>query len=136
MKTLKRKSHMRTGKVLRYVFAVGAVSVATVLGATGRADAEAANLFIKNGDTQLVTVTLRTDNNNCYESDQTTLGQIWEIPPGGQVKMFFWRVGGHGCNGRQGEFELEFNPPVGANKVTHFDYDSHGGLEVCGGHAD
>lgn len=48
--------------------------------------------------------------------------------------MFFWRVGGHGCNGRQGEFELAFNPAVGANQITHFDYDSHDGLEISDGH--
>jgi hypothetical protein len=121
---------------LRHIAAVGVASLASVLGTAGRADAEAINLFIKNGDTQPVTVTLKTDNYNCYESDQTILGQIWKIPPGSQVKMFFWRVGGHGCNGRQGEFELEFNPSVDEKKVTHFDYDSHGGLEVSSGHAN
>jgi hypothetical protein len=47
--------------------------------------------------------------------------------------MFFWRVGGHGCNGKQGEFELKFDPPDGDNVRTHFDYDSHGGLEVTRG---
>ena len=127
---------MLTKKSLRRIGAAGVVSLASVLGTAESADAEAVNLFIKNGDTQPVTVTLQTENNNCYESDQTTLGQVWEIAPGGQVKMFFWRVGGHGCNGRQGEFELAFDPPVGANKTTHFDYDSHGGLELSGGHAN
>jgi hypothetical protein len=127
---------MTTKKTRPHIGAVVVASLAAVLGTAGCADAEAVNLFIKNGDTQPVTVTLRADNNNCYESDQTALGQIWNIPPAGQVKMFFWRVGGHGCNGRQGEFELEFDPAVGASKVTHFDYDSHGGLEVSSGRAN
>jgi hypothetical protein len=127
---------MITKKSLHRIGAAGVVSLASVLGTAGRADAEAINLFIKNGDTQSVKVTLQTDNNNCYESNQTALGQTWTIKAGDQVKMFFWRVGGHGCNGKQGEFQLAFDPPAGDYKTAHFDYDNDGGLQVSGNQAN
>jgi hypothetical protein len=92
------------------------------------------DLYIKNVDAMPVTITLLNDKNNCYEGD-VPLGQIWEnLAPGKQVKIRLARVQGHGCDGRQGEFELEFKPGVGVNTNQHFDFDNSGGLELSSGH--
>jgi hypothetical protein len=91
---------------------------------------DTSTLWLKNIDQSPVTMTLSTENSNCYEG-QPQLGEVWEnVAPGAQVKMLLSRVQGHGCNGHQGEFEISFDPGVGVKKIQHFDFDNGGELEL------
>jgi hypothetical protein len=92
------------------------------------------HLHIQNVDSQPVTVELLNDNFNCYEGP-VSLGQIWEnLATGASVTMDLYRVHGHGCDGRQGEFELKFTPGAGIYTTQHFDFDNDGHLELSSGH--
>jgi hypothetical protein len=92
------------------------------------------DLYIKNIDSQPITIKLLTEENNCYEGN-VPLGQIWEnLAPGSTIKITLARVQGHGCDGRQGEFTLEFTPGVGVKTKQHFDFDNGGNLGLTGGY--
>jgi hypothetical protein len=89
-------------------------------------------LILKNPDTRTVRVTLQTDDSNCYEGSPP-LGEVMELPPGGQYRMNLSRVQGHGCNGRQGEFTLQFNPAPPNRSQQHFDFSNDDSLNLTGG---
>ncbi len=116
-----------------------AAAVLAVLFLCAPKDVQAASrvfdLYIKNDDTMPITITLLKDNYNCYEGD-VPLGQIWEnLAPGEQIKIRLARVQGHGCDGKQGEFEVQFKPGVSESKTNqHFDFDNSGGLQLSSGH--
>jgi hypothetical protein len=87
------------------------------------------NLHLKNIDSQPITFKILTTGHNCYQGSPG-LGQIFEnVAPGKHVTIRLARVQGHGCNGEQGQFEVEFTPGVGTNyTIQHFDFDNSGTL--------
>lgn len=92
-------------------------------------------LYIENAGIAPVTATLSTENYNCYEGTPP-LGQVFHISPGQKAMVTIARVQGHGCNGRQGEFEIEFSPDAGGYKIQHFDFDNDGHIELSSGRAN
>ncbi len=88
-------------------------------------------LYLKNDGTEAVRVTLLTEDHNCYEG-QPALGEVMDVQPGKPYKMILSRVQGHGCNGRQGEFTLEFNPAPDSKNRRHFDFSNDDGLGLTG----
>jgi hypothetical protein len=58
------------------------------------------------------------------------------VPPGGKYTMHLSRVGGHGCNGKQGEFTLQFNPAPPDRSQQHFDFSNDDELGLTGGRAN
>ena len=106
------------------------VVLATTFIVSAAAARETSTLWLKNIDHQPVTMTLSSDNNNCYEG-LPPLGEVWEnVAPGAQVKMFLSRKQGHNCDGEQGQFEIVFDPGVGLKKIQHFDFSNEGELQL------
>jgi hypothetical protein len=81
-------------------------------------------LFIENVDYKPVKVTL-SSGDGCYEGDN---GGTFNIAPGEKFKITLARVQGHGCNGKNGHFTLEFDPAVGLKKTQNFAFDNGGSL--------
>lgn len=91
------------------------------------------DLYIENSDSKPVTITISSEDNNCYEGTPG-VGEVFQnVIPKGRVKITLARVQGHGCNGKQGEFSLVFDPGVGVKTIQHFDFDNDGGLELTPG---
>lgn len=125
---------MHTGLVsFRRIASVVLVS----LGAVGTASTAYAAfpLILKNNDSIAIRATLSTDDNNCYEGSPP-LGEIMDIPPHGQYRMVLSRVGGHGCDGRQGEFTVTFKPAPPGKTDQHFDFSNDNELELTPGRAN
>jgi len=91
-------------------------------------------LRIFNTDSQPITITISNENYNCYEGDPPIGNSFNNVQPGEYKTIMLSRVQGHGCDGRQGEFELVFSPGYNGYTVQHFDFDNDGGLELSSGH--
>jgi hypothetical protein len=90
------------------------------------------DLNIQNVDSKPVTITLLKDIFNCYEGSPN-LGETASIPAGGRYTIHLARVQGHGCDGKQGEFGVQFSPGAGdAKDIQRFDFDNDGGLNLSG----
>jgi hypothetical protein len=76
------------------------------------------------------------DNNNCIDTEFITppnfLGSTFDIPAGGRFTATLYRKDGHGCNGRQGEFQARptfLVDGVGiARSMQQFSFDSDGNM--------
>jgi hypothetical protein len=126
---LEKRGGILANRKIAHATSIGPFVAACLISCAATAH-ESSTLWLKNIDSQPVTMTLSTENSNCYEGEPG-LGRIWQnLAPGAQVKMTLWRVQGHGCDGDQGEFEIVFDPGVGAANTQHFDFDNDGGLEL------
>ncbi|HEX4694894.1 hypothetical protein [Sphingomonas sp.] len=98
------------------------------------------NFTITNSAPVLVFLDVDKDNNNCLDVDFITpnpfLGQQYLLGPGESLKTRLFRKDGHGCDGRQGEFQISPTFIVNNAKVTHayqqFSFDSNGGIAAVG----
>ena len=67
-----------------------------------------------------------TDQNwNCCDQPQRgqNIGQIASV---GSTSFTYVRTDGHGCNGRQGQFQLSFE----SNFLLNMDFDGNGDIEI------
>lgn len=99
--------------------------LAALVFGVGEAQAhEMQKLIVKNnsGTRLFITVT----NINCYEGTPNG-GDPSKIDDRDQLEIDAWRVQGHGCNGRQGEFLLTFSPGNGPRVSRAFNFDNDGG---------
>lgn len=72
-----------------------------------------------------VDVSVTGDNWNCCDAPKPGF-VVGDIPSGGTASMVYCRTDGHGCNGRQGQFQFAFN----SNKLLNMDFDSGGSIEI------
>ncbi|MFC3578866.1 hypothetical protein [Sphingomonas hylomeconis] len=72
-----------------------------------------------------VDVAVTNNNFNCCDSPQP--GQsIGNIAPNRKASFTYQRTDGHGCNGRQGQFQLSFE----SNYTANLDFDGDANLEL------
>jgi hypothetical protein len=71
-------------------------------------------------------VTWKLNAINCYEG--TVPSQPFTVRPGERYQFSIARVQGHGCDGKQGEFELQ--PTVGLSETQKFNFSNDGGLAL------
>src|SRR3954452_17043935 len=93
-------------------------------------------LHIYNSDSRQINVKISDEIFNCYEGDFPIGHSFNNVLPGQSVTIMLSRVQGHGCDGRQGEFELIFDPAYNNYRIQHFDFDNDGGLELSSGRAN
>lgn len=72
-----------------------------------------------------IAVGVTGDNFNCCDSPKPG-AQVGSITAGGTRPLAYVRTDGHGCNGRQGEFELA----VDASLKVQLNFDSHGSIQL------
>jgi hypothetical protein len=83
-------------------------------------------LHIVNYFSDTVSVSVTNDQWNCCDLPQR--GQVvGAISPGGVVDLPYVRTGGHGCDGKQGQFQLAITTP--STGLVNFDFDSNGNIE-------
>lgn len=72
-----------------------------------------------------VDVAVTNNNFNCCDSPRP--GQsIGNIPSNRKASFVYQRTDGHGCNGRQGQFQLSFE----SSYLANFDFDGDGNIEL------
>ena len=72
-----------------------------------------------------IDVAVTGNNFNCCDSPRP--GQsIGNIPSNRKTSFVFQRTDGHGCNGRQGQFQLSFE----TSNLANLDFDGDGNLEL------
>jgi hypothetical protein len=82
-----------------------------------------------------------TNSYNCLDTDFMTpnpwLGQTYLVVPGGSNTARIFRKDGHGCDGKQGVFNIQptfiINGQLSTGDVQPFDFDSHGSIEMTPG---
>lgn len=86
---------------------------------------DANTLHIKNYFAGTVSASVTDDNWNCCDSPKpgTVVG---EIPQNGQASLTFCRTDGHGCNGRQGQFQIS----IDSKDRIDLNFDSHGDIGI------
>ena len=60
--------------------------------------------------------------NCCFTPGQNTM--IGYVQPFGSVDLSYCKTSGHGCDGNQGEFQLQFN----ATDIVNLNFDSRGAM--------
>jgi hypothetical protein len=115
-------------KASRFMGAFVALSAATAGISTAEAANRIFNLHLYNADYKPVTFTIMKGGSNCYEGTPG-LGEIFSnIAPGQSATITIARVQGHGCDGKNGQFGIEFDPGVGHRNIQYFAYSNDGGL--------
>jgi len=77
-------------------------------------------LHIVNHFSEGVSVYVTGNSWNCCDAPQPNI-PVGYVPQGGSVDLSYVKTSGHGCDGRQGEFELSFN----VTKLVDLNFDSN-----------
>lgn len=85
------------------------------------------NLHVKNNTNVPITYYLSRQNSNCYEGTPKLGDWIGPIQPGGRSTIRLARIQGHGCDGKQGVFEIQ---PDKFSGVQKFSFSNNGGLDL------
>lgn len=88
------------------------------------------DLHLKNVNSVPVSFTLSATGHNCYQGSAIPGEKYSNIAPGRSVKITLARVQGHGCNGHNGIFVVEFDPSEGHRNKQHFVMDNGGTLAL------
>jgi hypothetical protein len=98
------------------------------------------NFTVTNDSPYGMTLEVPTDNSNCLDTDYITpnpfLGSTFPIPSGSEFKSHLFRKDGHGCNGREGQFQARPHFAIGSKEVPGdyqvFNFDAEGGIGLVG----
>lgn len=98
------------------------------------------NFITKNDSPYVMLLDVDKDNNNCLDTDFITpnpfLGQTFSVDPGQTLTAHLFRKDGHGCDGRQGQFEARpqfvINGQTQTGDYQQFSFDSAGGIGLVG----
>lgn len=74
-----------------------------------------------------ITVYVSANEWNCCDAPQQNQ-PVGYVEAGGQVDLGYCRKDGHGCDGRQGQFQLAMN----INRTVDLNFDSGGGMSPPG----
>jgi hypothetical protein len=93
--------------------------------AEGKIMAAAKTLNIVNYFAEAIDAVVTGNDFNCCDSPRP--GQvIGRIPPNGKTSFVYQRTDGHGCNGRQGQFQLSFE----SRFLLDMDFDADANIEI------
>ncbi|PLX40474.1 MAG: hypothetical protein C0605_06405 [Hyphomicrobiales bacterium] len=85
------------------------------------------DLHVVNRTSQPVTFYMSNKWGNCYEGDMPVGDFRGPLAPGGRFTIKLARVQGHGCDGKQGEFEIKTDKFA---EPQRFSFDNAGGLDL------
>lgn len=80
-------------------------------------------LHILNHFSYPITVYVSPDDWNCCDAPLENQA-VGHLQPGGSVGLAYCRKDGHGCNGRQGQFQLAMN----IDMTVDLNFDAGGGM--------
>jgi hypothetical protein len=96
------------------------------------------NFTVINASPYGMTLEVPTSNSNCLDTKYITppnfLGETFPIPSGGEFKAHLYRKDGHGCDGREGQFQARPHFAIGSKEVAGdyqlFNFDGGGAIEL------
>jgi hypothetical protein len=91
----------------------------------GKIMADSNTLYIVNYFNTDIDVAVTDNNWNCCDAPKPGF-VVGDIPSDGIGSMVYVRTDGHGCNGRQGQFQFAMNSTM----LLNMDFDSGGGIEI------
>lgn len=80
-------------------------------------------LYVVNYFPNTIDVSVTSNAFNCCDAPQPGF-VVGAIPQNGRKGMFYVRTDGHGCNGRQGQFELA----IESDLLVDLNFDSNGDI--------
>lgn len=120
---------MKKQQLWTRIFSSAALLLTMVLmTSTATAASRIFNLHLVNGFNQPVFFVIGTGWHNCYEGQPGLGSMMGPVNPGQRVTIKVARVQGHGCDGKQGKFEVM--PSVAGGAPQRFDFSNNGYINL------